>query len=142
MAPEWDGVLFLGAGLYAKGALRFRLEFPASYPAEPPLVFMADPIPNHPLVDADTGEVELVLSWYLPEQRLLGDVLLALKGLFLVELNAEALRARDSVPNESALSLYGCFGGLLFCGLLVSFALFFVGGSSLLYQTPSVSRSV
>lgn len=57
-AFDWFGVLFIHSGLYAGMILRFTIHISASYPNcdVPKIIF--DPVPIHPFVNKDTGELD------------------------------------------------------------------------------------
>ncbi|KAI2799030.1 hypothetical protein RDWZM_006771 [Blomia tropicalis] len=57
-AFDWFGIMFIHGGLYAGKCLRFTVHISPSYPNcdVPRIVF--DPIPTHPLVDVNNGELD------------------------------------------------------------------------------------
>ncbi|KAB7501427.1 AKT-interacting protein [Armadillidium nasatum] len=55
----WFGVIFIRQGLYQGGIFRFALHIPENYPdGDVPSVFFETPV-FHPLVDPETGELEV-----------------------------------------------------------------------------------
>lgn len=54
----WYGLLFVDTGIYMGAVIRFNMVIPSSYPdSNCPKVYL-DPIPYHPLIDPDTGELD------------------------------------------------------------------------------------
>lgn len=54
----WFGLLFVDTGIYMGSVIRFNMVISSSYPDRKcPKIFL-DPIPYHPLVDPDTGELD------------------------------------------------------------------------------------
>lgn len=67
----WDGVLFVRKGPYAPAVLRFRIDFPTSFPLRPPLIsFYSDPF--HPLLTplSTASFTSILLDDGNPEERL------------------------------------------------------------------------
>lgn len=58
-ALYWHGVLFVRQGLYQEGVFRFSVQIPESYPDGdcPRVIF--DPPVFHPVIDPDTGELDV-----------------------------------------------------------------------------------
>jgi len=58
-ALHWHGVLFVRQGLYQEGIFRFSVQIPESYPdGESPRVIFDPPV-FHPVIDPDTGELDV-----------------------------------------------------------------------------------
>lgn len=55
---EWSGVLFVDSGIYMGATIRFKILIDDSYPnCGCPKVFF-DPVPFHPLIEPQTGELD------------------------------------------------------------------------------------
>lgn len=54
----WFGVLFVDTGIYSGAIIRFNMIINDHYPDCPCPKIIFDPIPYHPLVDPDTGELD------------------------------------------------------------------------------------
>lgn len=55
---EWFGILFVDAGLYMGATVRFKILIDETYPdCGCPKVFF-DPVPYHPLIEPETGELD------------------------------------------------------------------------------------
>lgn len=54
----WFGVLFVDNGIYMGAVVRFNMIIDESYPNCPCPRIIFDPIPYHPLVDPETGELD------------------------------------------------------------------------------------
>ena len=55
----WQGALFVRQGLYKGAVFKFRLVLPEEYPEQAPDLFFTSDV-FHPMVDPQTGQVELV----------------------------------------------------------------------------------
>ena len=55
---EWHGCLHLKSGHYKGGIFKFSLHIPVDYPDSPPSVYFFNQI-YHPLIDEETGELDL-----------------------------------------------------------------------------------
>ena len=54
----WHGITFIRSGMYQGGVFKFIIEIPANYPLTIPKVYFLSSI-FHPLIDQDTGELNL-----------------------------------------------------------------------------------
>eukprot|EP01066_Platyproteum_vivax_P009958 Platyproteum_vivax@DN4426_c0_g1_i2.p1 len=81
---DWHGIVFITHGWYNRGAFKFKFKIPESYPSEAPRVVFTPPI-FHPLVDPETGEVDISISFpkWTPGEDYLTLVLFFIKLLFL-----------------------------------------------------------
>lgn len=59
----WNCVIFPHQGIYKGGVFKCALRFGSEYPFSPPLLHFLGPVPFHPLVSAEDGGVEVVLSF-------------------------------------------------------------------------------
>ncbi|KIP08312.1 hypothetical protein PHLGIDRAFT_23558 [Phlebiopsis gigantea 11061_1 CR5-6] len=111
----WDAVFFVHQGYYTDSVLRFRVVFPASYPAAPPAVqFLTDVF--HPLVSQADGAFNLAprFSPWSPQEHRVFDVLHCVKAAFKKHalddiresdcLNREAFRYHDTTSSFAALA--------------------------------------
>ena len=64
---RWHGFVAVNSSFYKGGTFRFSVNFPPSYPDEPPAVCFRAP-PHHPLVGPD-GALQLATSGLLPWDR-------------------------------------------------------------------------
>ena len=88
----WHGVIFLRRGMYASGIYRFRVELPEEYNEVDawPRVFLEKNGDFHcysPLVDADTGEVDLKKAYprWDPTKHFVVTALTFLKKIFYLK---------------------------------------------------------
>lgn len=81
---HWFGILFVDSGLYMGTVVRFIMKIDESYPDCPcPKIFL-EPIPYHPLVNPETGELDTKNAfpdWNSNKHRL-ASLLLFLKRVF------------------------------------------------------------
>lgn len=81
-----------------------------SYTDDPPTVRFERPLPLHPLIDPETGDVDLSLwlPWNSNQVRTIFAVHRAIRLFFLHSLDeiATALATRPSIPNPTAYRLY------------------------------------
>lgn len=97
----WYGVLFIHHGIYEEGIFKFVMSIPENYPdGDCPLVKFVPPV-YHPLVDRETGELDIRQAFPLWRRTVnhLWQVLLFARRLFY--------RIQSSNPvNEAAAKLY------------------------------------
>lgn len=59
----WFGMLFVDSGIYMGAVIRFNMVIPMNYPnSSCPKIFF-DPIPYHPLIDPDTGQLDTKIAF-------------------------------------------------------------------------------
>jgi ubiquitin-protein ligase len=96
---EWHGCLHLKSGHYKGGIFKFSLHIPVDYPDSPPSVYFFNPI-FHPLVDEETGELDLrpAFPTWRPGRDYIVLVLAYLKKIFFKrELYSTALPRREFI---------------------------------------------
>ncbi|KAL7633749.1 UNVERIFIED_CONTAM: hypothetical protein RMT77_015703 [Armadillidium vulgare] len=105
----WFGVIFIRQGLYQGGIFRFALHIPENYPdGDVPSVFFETPV-FHPLVDPETGELEVKKGFSNKWRRNvhhLWHVLLYLRRIFYKIETVNPLNPEAAVLYESDQSLF------------------------------------
>ena len=99
---EWHGSVHITDGFYKGGVFKFVMNIPIDYPAAPPSVYFFNQI-FHPLVDPDTGRLDLSPAFptWKPGRDYLVLVLSFLKKIFFKrELNSHLV----TMPKELFLA--------------------------------------
>ena len=103
---EWHGVYLVKQGIYNSAVVKFKIEFPPSYPKKMPEVRFQSKI-YHPLVNWETGRLNLSYefkSWTFGKSWVI-NVLLFIKKMFHLE-DCYNLRSGSNAYNQRALDLY------------------------------------
>ena len=115
---EWHGSVHITDGFYKGGVFKFVMNIPIDYPAAPPSVYFFNHV-FHPLVDADTGRLDLSPAFptWKPGRDYLVLVLSFLKKIFfkrelnnfLVTMEKEDFLAKcEECVAESLRLVYVC----------------------------------
>jgi ubiquitin-protein ligase len=95
--------MFIRQGEYKNAVFKFRIEIPEDYPTEMPTVVFENDV-YHPLVDAETGELNLKpqFSSWRPRKDFIFVILAYMKKIFY---NQDYYKMTCHVKNPSAFSL-------------------------------------
>jgi len=77
----WSCVVFIKGGYYEKGKFKFSIQFPKNYPSGNIKVYSATKI-YHPLINIETGELDLKVLTFENAQEKVKTIILFLKSMF------------------------------------------------------------
>eukprot|EP01055_Gregarina_sp_Pseudo9_P003170 Gregarina_sp_Pseudo_9__3169@NODE_335_length_3126_cov_16_342404_g315_i0_p1_GENE_NODE_335_length_3126_cov_16_342404_g315_i0NODE_335_length_3126_cov_16_342404_g315_i0_p1_ORF_typecomplete_len237_score18_38UQ_con/PF00179_26/1e12SapB_1/PF05184_15/5_3e03SapB_1/PF05184_15/0_073Endonucdimeris/PF09124_10/0_24_NODE_335_length_3126_cov_16_342404_g315_i018362546 len=82
--PEWTCVIVPTSGIYEGQALKFKLLFSPEYPTVEPVCQFVAPIPKHPLIDKESGILDLRVKFreWNPDSHCIVQVLAFVRRIF------------------------------------------------------------
>ena len=104
---EWHGIYMVKQGIYSDAILKFRMDFPQSYPKQMPQVVFQSQV-FHPLVDPPTKQLRLQTEfneWKVGANWII-QVLLYIKKIFHIEEYYSLGGEKENAWNLEALNLY------------------------------------